>query len=361
MRSTARRPRALFAMTALLFLAACTSSAPAPPAESAPTAGGSVARSAGVGAAAAAPVQPTPAAPARVALGRAGSGPAPQFWAGYVADRKSFFKDEAIEFEFVAVQSAFNLTQAVIAGELQVINFTVLSMAAAVSGGAPLKLVASTQDVPTIEVIAPPEIRTWADLKGKTVIGGNSPGDYFDVALRMMMAANGLQDGDYVDRTMPSAARLPTLQAGQAAASIASDRDVAVAQTQGYRSLGALNDYVKDIQYAGLLVDDGWARTQTDVLVRFLRALLRGSAWLFDPANKDEAKRIYAEVADLDVAQVEDIYVDMIDRRMLSRTLRPNLTGIDNVLAIAHQQGALDQIPPLDTWVDLRYLEQASR
>jgi ABC-type nitrate/sulfonate/bicarbonate transport system substrate-binding protein len=358
MRPRARRPRALVGLAALLFLAACTS--PAPTAEPA-AAGGGTSRSIAPETAAAAPAQPARVVPARVVLGRAGSGPAPQFWAGYVADRKGFFTDEGIEFEFVAVQSAFNLTQAVIAGEVQTINFTVLSMAAAVSGGAPLKLVSSTQDVPTIEVIAVPEIRTWTDLKGKTVIGGNSPGDYFDVALRMMMAANGLTDGDYVGRTMPSAARLPTLQVGQASATVASDRDATIAQAQGYRSLGALNDYVKDIQYAGLLVDDGWARAHADVLVRFLRALLRGSAWLFDPANKDEAKRIYAEVADLDVAQVEAIYVDMIDRGMLSRTLRPNLKGIDNVLAIAYQQGALDQIPPLDTWVDLSYLEQASR
>ena len=259
------------------------------------------------------------------------------------------------------MQSAFNLTQAAIAGEMQVDQLHGALDGRRGERGAPLKLVSSTQDVPTIEVIALPEIRTWADLKGKTVIGGNSPGDYFDVALRMMMAANGLTDADYVDRTMPSPARLPTLQAGQASATIASDRDATIAQAQGYRSLGALNDYVKDIQYAGLLVDDGWARAHADVLVRFLRALLRGSAWLFDPANKDEAKRIYAEVADLDVAQVEAIYVDMIDHGMLSRTLRPNLQGIDNVLTIAYQQGALDQIPPLDTWVDLSYLEQASR
>ena len=108
-------------------------------------------------------------------------------------------------------------------------------------------------------------------------------------------------------------------------------------------------------------MDDAWARSNEDTLVRFLRALLRGAAWLFDPANKDEAKRLYAEVADLDVGQVDDIYTDMVNRQMLSRTLRPNLKGIENVMTIAHEQGALEQPPPLDTWVDLSYLEKASR
>ena len=62
---------------------------------------------------------------------------------------------------------------------------------------------------------------------------------------------------------------------------------------------------MKDLQYSGHLVDDGWARANADLVARFLRALLRGAEWVFDPANKDEASRIYADVASLDVSQVE--------------------------------------------------------
>jgi ABC-type nitrate/sulfonate/bicarbonate transport system substrate-binding protein len=358
MQTSKRRSWGLGGMVTLLAVVllggACAPAGPAPGV--APTAG---ARPAAASGTAAAPAPP--AAPVRVVVGRAGSGAAPQFWAGYVANAQGFFQDEGIIYEQVTLQSAFNLTQAVIAGELQVSNFTVLSTAAAVAGGAPLKLVAATQDVPTIEVIAVPSVRSWADLRGQTVLGGNSPGDYFDIAMRMMLAANGLHEGDYTIRSLPSSARLPTLQAGQAVATVAADRDAAVGIAQGLRSLGALNDYVKDVQFAGLMVDASWARTHDETLVRFLRALLRGSAWLFDPANADQAKRIYATVSDLDLQQVNDIYTDMIDKRMLSRTLRPSLTGIESVLAMAHQYGALEQIPPLDTWVDLSYLDKASQ
>ena len=195
------------ALLAALLLAACSAPAPAARPAPAPSASGGVSRPDGSAAAG------TAAPASNAAPGENGhrtrSGPGAPFWAGYVADRKGFFAAEGIDFQFVALQSAFNLTQAVVSGDAQVINFTVLSMATAVAGGAPLKLVASTQDVPTIDLIAQPEINTWADLRGKTVGGGNSPGDYFDVALRMMMAANGLQDSDYVDRTLPSPARLP--------------------------------------------------------------------------------------------------------------------------------------------------------
>src|SRR4051794_15354073 len=186
---------------------------------------------------------------------------------------------------------------------MQVVNFTVLSMAAAVAGGAPLKMVASAQMVPNTQLVVAPEIRTWSDLRGKTLGGGNSAGDYFDVTLQMMLTANGLQDGEYTARTMPSNARMPLLQAGQIAGAFISDQEAVVAMASGFHSLGYVHQYVKDLQYSGHLVDDGWARANADVVVRFLRALLRGAEWVFDPANKDEASRIYADVASLDVSQ----------------------------------------------------------
>ncbi len=47
--------------------------------------------------------------------------------------------------------------------------------------------------------------------------------------------------------------------------------------------------------------------------------------------------------------------------RMLSRTLRPSLLGTENVLALAHQLGALPEIPPTERWVDLSYLGKVGR
>lgn len=344
---------ALFRLTVVTLLVACAPGAPAATTAPAPPAAGQPAAASGMA--------PAPVTPAKVMVGRAGAGSAPQFWAGYVAVARGYFTQEGIDYDTIAIPTAYTLTQSVISGDTQVVNFTVLSMAAAVAGGAPLKFVASAQDIPNLQLVVAPENRTWADLRGKVMGSGNSPGDYFDVVLRKMMAANGLQDGDYVVRTMPSNARMPSLAAGQVAGTILSDQNAAVALAAGNRSLGYVHEYIKDLQYSGYLVDDGWARANEAVLVRFLRALLRGAEWLFDPANKDEANRLYAKEAELELPQVEIIYQDMIVQQMLSRNLRPNRRGIENIMAMAHEQGALDQVPPLDSWLDLSYLDKASR
>jgi hypothetical protein len=46
---------------------------------------------------------------------------------------------------------------------------------------------------------------------------------------------------------------------------------------------------------------------------------------------------------------------------MLSATSQPNLAGVENVLALAVRSGGLNAVPPLDTWIDLSYLDRARR
>ena len=363
---TLRCPRMLPGLMALLLALAC---APAARPSEPPNAGGSPSGasssppgSAASGGAAAQPAPATRAAPAKIILGKTGSGAELQFWPIYVANAKGFFAREGVEVEMVTMPAAYTATQALIGGDVQTVGFTVLSMAAAVVGGAPLKLVASNQDLPLIWVVARPEIGSWADLKGKTISSGNTTGDYFDVVMRLVLAANGLRDDDYTMRTMPGQARLPALQTGQVSAALLSAYDANLAMREGYKSFGLVHEFVKDIQYSGYVVDDGWAKANEAALVSYLRALLSATNWLFDPANRDEANRIFlAEGPELGMEQVERLYEQGVTGQVISRTLRPNLKGTESILKIAHEQGALPEIPPDERWIDLSYLDKASR
>jgi ABC-type nitrate/sulfonate/bicarbonate transport system substrate-binding protein len=349
-----RWPLALLGLLALLYAMACGApSAPSPKPGASNTLGGQPATTPGVA--------PAPVAPSRVVFGNAGLGASTQFWAGFVAMDQGFFTAEGIMPEQVSMPSLPTLLQALIAGDIQILGLPVLATASVVAEGAPIKLVASTQEIPTVYAFAAPGVETWSDLRGKTVSPGNAPNTYFDVVYRMMLEANGLGDGDYVARYMPSNARLPALQAGQLAGSVASGSEAMIARAQGLKELGAARDYVHDNQFSGLMVVDSWARANEADLVRSLRAFRRGAAWLFDPANKPAAIRIIREVGDFDPQELEAHYAELIGHKMLSRDLRPNLKGIESQLAMAQRMGAIEKIPPVAQWVDLSYLEQASR
>src|SRR3954464_9154941 len=227
MRTPFRVSRAFVGLATLLLLAACQPSAqsPQPPnaGGSPPTCSPTPTGAGGAGSAAAAPT--ARAAPAKIIMGKTGAGAELQFWPIYVANAKGYFTRENVEVEMVTVPAAYTATQALIGGDVQTVGFTVLSMAAAVAGGAPLKMIASNQDLPLIWVMARPEIGSWADLKGKNISSGNTPGDYFDVVMRLVLAANGLKDDDYTMRTLPGNARLPALQTGQVSAALLSAYD----------------------------------------------------------------------------------------------------------------------------------------
>jgi len=118
---------------------------------------------------------------------------------------------------------------------------------------------------------------------------------------------------------------------------------------------------VPGLQFTGFAVSDGWAKANADTLVRFLRATLRGLTWLREPANKDEAKQIYRRFAEIPPEIMDTLYDQMVVENMLGTNMRPNLDGTEKVLSLAVQQGAIPMVPPLDTWIDLSYLDQASR
>ncbi|HLH22310.1 MAG TPA: ABC transporter substrate-binding protein [Chloroflexota bacterium] len=300
------------------------------------------------------------AAPASLTQVRMGvTGHSPTYWHAYIATRKGFFAQEGLDFDTIVIPSSVTQTQALIAGDVNFNSYSVDSVAKAVVGGAPLKLIGSAQEVPNFLLIVDHDITTWNDLRGKT-LGAGSPGGYYDIVLRAMLAANGLQPGDYELRSIGnSSLRLPAIQTGQIAGAIMGDPDAFVARSAGYQPLGSVHDYVHDVQYTGYAIADEWGKAHEALVVGFLRGILRAIAWINDPANKDEAERIYGEITGLGGPYLDDIYDQMVTQKMLSTTARPNMKGLENITNLAYQQGSLNFAPPLDTWVDMSYLDKA--
>jgi ABC-type nitrate/sulfonate/bicarbonate transport system substrate-binding protein len=303
------------------------------------------------------------AAPARLTKVRMGvTGHSPTYWHAYIAIEKGFFAQQGLDFETLVIPSSVTQSQALIAGDLDFNSYSVDSVAKAVVGGAPLKLIGSAQEIPNFLLIVDPSIGTWNDVRGKT-LGAGSPGGYYDVVLRAMLTANGLNTEDYELRSIGnSSLRLPAIQSGQIAGAIMGDPDAFVARAAGLKALGSVHEFVQDVQYTGYAIDDGWGKAHPDLVVGFLRGVLRAIAWIDDPANKEEAKRVYGRISHLeDDAYLDDIYDQMVTQKMLSTTGRPSMKGLENIQALTYQYGGLQFIPPLDSWVDMSYLEQASR
>src|SRR5262249_22492900 len=96
------------------------------------------------------------------------SGTAPTGWPYNVAVAKGFFTQEGITTEGTPLSSDATQIQALVAGD---VNFTIsgFTVFTAVAGGAKVKYIASAQAIPNFQLITAKDVKTWADLKGKTL------------------------------------------------------------------------------------------------------------------------------------------------------------------------------------------------
>ena len=138
-------------------------------------------------------------------------------------------------------------------------------------------------------MLAQPGITSVKDLKGKTIcIGGLL--DINRVYLKRIMEANGLHDGDY-DITVVgnTGARFAALKAGVVDATILTPPANFFAEDAGFRNVGMILDYARDLPFSATDVSLAYAAKHPDTLVRLLAVLDKSVAWFNDVSHREEA------------------------------------------------------------------------
>jgi ABC-type nitrate/sulfonate/bicarbonate transport system substrate-binding protein len=286
----------------------------------------------------------------------------PSNWALLTGQKQGFFAAEGIELEALVLRGSTLQTQALLTDGVQINAYTVDTAARAVSAGAPLKLVASNQEKPTFRVVVHKDIHQWAGLKGRHIAAGSPGGTYYAV-LMAMLDANGIKKGEVsVISIGNSNARVTAMRAGTVQAAIVAQPEDLVLMEAGFKVMGSTGEYLKEIQYQGFVVHEPWAQANENTLVRFLRAVRKSLAWLHNPSNKEAALDILSRHVRVKREWLEQSYELLINKKYLSTDGRPDAKGIQNMLALTMKYGTERQnIPPLDRWVDLTYMDKAAR
>ena len=211
-------------------------------------------------------------------------------WAIYVAMHKGFFAAEGLDLELNFAQSGAAVTQQLTGGSLDVaLSVGISDPIHAIEKGAPLALIRIVGNSAPYVLIAKPNIKTFADLKGKTISSG-AINDVANNYLIRMLEGNGLKKGDYeIISAGVAAARFAALKAGVADAAIVLPPLNFVANAGGFKTIGFAADFVKDMPFTGMAVHRRWAAANMSTAKRVLAATDKSVAWLADPANRAEA------------------------------------------------------------------------
>ena len=277
----------------------------------------------------------------QITLGNVGQASA-NLWPVLIGLDQGFYTAEDLKIDVVYVQSSAALVQQVTAGSLPVSVSTGLAdPLRAVGMGAPISIVRLEVQMPPYDLVAKPNIASLADLKGKLIsLGG--PKDITRIYVERMLAPSGVKPGDF-DMVFAgaTAARASALAAGAVDAAILLPAFNFQAVAKGFKSLGLAADYVKDLPFSGMAVNNAWASANKPTLEKLLRVENKSIAWFNDPKNHADAVRILKVASGLSEDDVEKAYAFFRNGNFFEPTGKVSRTKLNDLAKAMESLGDL--------------------
>jgi hypothetical protein len=187
-------------------------------------------------------------------------------------------------------------------------------------------------------VVARPEIKTYEDLRGKTVAVDAVASGYATV-LYEILKRKGLTDKDYkIIAVGATDGRMAALEDGRAQVGILSSPQDIQLQKKGFNILDDAAAALGDSQGSVYAVRKSWAKGHEKEVLGLMRAVIAGQNYVFD--NKDGAVDVLMKrTPGLSKADAEDIWSRLTGPGGLTRNAALNLKGVDSVLDLRRVYG----------------------
>jgi NitT/TauT family transport system substrate-binding protein len=191
-----------------------------------------------------------------------------------IAQKEGYLKEEGIEAQLLSIRGEIAI-RTTLAGEVDFFTNAGSALAAAVRG-VPVKIVTVFQDRPSWDLIAQPDIKSVAQLRGKN-IGIMSPEGSLAVVAREILRKNGMDPGKDVNLVVMGGdeVRFPALQTKSIQATLFSTGMSLKAQKEGFTKLAMAGDYANLIE-GGLATSNDRIKQSPEKMLRFIRAALKG-------------------------------------------------------------------------------------
>jgi len=241
-------------------------------------------------------------------------------------------------------------------GSLDIINVIPDVALLEMGNGAPLVVIANTNDRPQYRLMAQPEIQNGKQLEGKK-IGVNDGRSAEALILRRLLRAYGLKDDAYeLLPSGPPPERCKKLKQGVLSATMVTEPFHFLLEKDGFTFLGSSVDAVPAYPFTVCLVRKTSAVDER--FVNFLRALKKAWDWLADAPNRTKAVEILSRATETAPAQAERTY-DLYFNPSSPPSLAPTETGVTAVLELLAESGRLSlPLPPARRYIDRRYFER---
>ncbi|WP_244742702.1 ABC transporter substrate-binding protein [Mesorhizobium sp. L-8-10] len=219
----------------------------------------------------------------------------------FVAEEQGLFARHGLAIEYKRMGSVDKATIAVLEGEADLAITPPEGAVADFVDGGELRIVAANALRLPMSLVARPGIDSLAQLKG-TKIGTSSLTEGTAIYTQIMLAAEGLHyPGDYeFVLSGIHTKRWEALQAGEIDCAPQPAPWNFLAQDQGFRLIGEVNDAIPEIVFTAIIGKASWLQANPDVVTRFLKALIEAHRLTNDPESQHVTLPIFQRITTSD-------------------------------------------------------------
>jgi ABC-type nitrate/sulfonate/bicarbonate transport system substrate-binding protein len=282
----------------------------------------------------------------------------------FVATEKGFFGEYGLDVRITLTGSSTELREGLAAGKYQIAHTAADNAVAMVELQHAEAVIVMGGDNSFNHLFVTPEIKTYQDLRGKTLVV-DAPNTAFALVAYQMLADHGVKRGEYT----------VSLEGGTPVKRLAAMADNRIAQagmlnlpysvvapSKGLHDLGSLTSAIGEYQGTTGFVLRPWADANRDTLVRYISAYIQAVRWIKTPTHKAEAVAMlvdHLKLAPEVAGQCYDIVANPTTG--FARDAEVDLKGFENVLKLrAVVEGAWGGKPPAAArYLDLSFYNQA--
>jgi ABC-type nitrate/sulfonate/bicarbonate transport system substrate-binding protein len=291
------------------------------------------------------------------------SGNTSSSWPLYVAEQKKMFEKNGLQVEVIIIRGATNVVRAVLSETVPIGRINPDYVIGAAEKGAKVKLVAANMEKIPYDIYARPEIKTGAELKGKTLGVSTLTGGTTLMVHEVLEKAYKLKENDYkllVVGTSPE--RYAALKGGSVHASFMGPPFTFRAAKDNFRKLANFHEYLGPILFTTDFAHMNYIKSNRSEIVRYLKTMIEATRWLYDPKNKEEALAIHTKVLKVSRESAEEDYKYLVqDFQPFPRDGTVSKVSYDKTMELRAKEGLYQgkKIPPMSDYVDNSLIEEA--
>lgn len=287
----------------------------------------------------------------------------------FAAMEQGFFAAEDIRVELATTPSSVFQAQKIAAGEFD-IAFTAFDNVVAYSegqgapdGGNPDYAVIMGATQLELGFVVAPEIKSYPDLKGKSIaLDALSTG--FAFVLYDMLERAGLNKGDYTFAAVGATPqRWQSVKDGQHAGTLTIEPFTSIARRAGFNVLGVSTELYDSYQGGTVAARRPWLKDNRDAARAFIRSYLKGLDWTLNGANRDAAEALLlAKMPEIQPAAAKPVMTSLLSPRSgLTPKAEILPEGMRRVLALRSRYGAGGKtLSDIEKYLDLALYKEVT-